>query len=49
MKQKGKEMSKLEDQIAKIVEANGASLYGIEILTEFDETIYRVLISYNFV
>ncbi|MDD2451357.1 ribosome maturation factor RimP [Sulfurovum sp.] len=38
-------MSKSEDQIAKIVEANGASLYGIETVTEFDETIYRVLIT----
>jgi ribosome maturation factor RimP len=38
-------MSKTEDQIAKIVEANGASLYGIETVTEFDETIYRVLIT----
>ena len=38
-------MSKLEDQIAKIVEANGASLYGIETVTEFDETIYRILIT----
>jgi ribosome maturation factor RimP len=45
MKQKVKVMSKLEEQIAKIVEANGASLYGIETLTEFDETIYRVLIT----
>ena len=38
-------MSKLEEQIAKIVEANDASLYGIETVTEFDETIYRVLIT----
>ncbi|HEO98730.1 MAG: ribosome maturation factor RimP [Campylobacterales bacterium] len=38
-------MSKSEDQIAKIVEANGASLYGIETVTEFDEAIYRVLIT----
>lgn len=38
-------MSKTEDQIAKIVEANGASLYGTETVTEFDETIYRVLIT----
>jgi len=35
----------LEDQIAKIVEANGAALYDIETATEFDETIYRVLIT----
>ena len=38
-------MSKLEEQIAKIVESNGASLYGIETVTEFDETIYRILIT----
>ncbi|MDM5271290.1 ribosome maturation factor RimP [Sulfurovum sp. zt1-1] len=38
-------MSKVEDEIAKIVEANGASLYGIETVTEFEETIYRVLIT----
>ena len=38
-------MSKLEDQISKIVEANGASLYGIETITEFDETIFRILIT----
>ena len=35
----------LETQIAKIVEANGASLYDIEIVTEFEETIFRVLIT----
>ena len=35
----------LEDQIAKIVEANGASLYDIETVTEFDEKIYRVSIT----
>lgn len=38
-------MGKLEEQIAKIVEANGASLYGIETITEFDETIFRILIT----
>jgi len=35
----------LEVQIAKIIEANGAALYDTEIVTEFDETIYRVLIT----
>jgi ribosome maturation factor RimP len=35
----------LDTQIAKIVEANGAALYDIEVVTEFDETVYRVLIT----
>ena len=35
----------LEVQIAKIIEANGAALYDTEIVTEFDETIYRVLVT----
>ncbi len=35
----------LETQIAKIVEANGAALYDTEIVTEFDETIFRVLVT----
>lgn len=35
----------LETQIAKIIEANGAFLYDIEVVTEFDETIFRVLIT----
>lgn len=35
----------LETQIAKIVEANGAALYDTEIVTEFEETIFRVLIT----
>ena len=35
----------LETQIAKIIEANGAALYDIETVTEFDETIYRVLVT----
>ena len=35
----------LETQIAKIIEANGAALYDIEIVTEFDETIFRVLVT----
>lgn len=38
-------MHEVEEKIAKIVEANGASLYGIETVTEFEETIYRVLIT----
>jgi len=36
---------KLETQIAKIIEANDAALYDIEIVSEFDETIYRVLVT----
>jgi len=35
----------LEEQIGKIVEANGASLYDIETVTEFDEKIYRISIT----
>ena len=35
----------LEVQIAKIIEANGAALYDTEIVTEFDETIFRVLVT----
>jgi ribosome maturation factor RimP len=35
----------LDTQIAKIIEANGAALYDTEVVTEFDETIYRVLIT----
>ena len=35
----------LESQISKIIEANGAALYDIEVVTEFEETIYRVLIT----
>jgi ribosome maturation factor RimP len=35
----------LEEQIEKIVEANGAKLYDIETVTEFDETIYRVSVT----
>ena len=35
----------LEVQIAKIIEANGAFLYDTEIVTEFDETIFRVLVT----
>ena len=35
----------LEVQIAKIIEANGAALYDTEIVTEFEETIYRVLVT----
>ena len=35
----------LEAQIGKIVEANGAKLYDIETVTEFDEKIYRVSIT----
>jgi ribosome maturation factor RimP len=35
----------LETQIAKIIEANGAFLYDTEIVTEFDETIFRILVT----
>ena len=35
----------LETQIAKIIEANGADLYDTEIVTEFDETVFRVLVT----
>jgi len=35
----------LDSQIAKIIEANGAALYDIEVVTEFDETVYRVFIT----
>ena len=35
----------LETQISKIIEANGASLYDTEVVTEFDETIFRVLVT----
>jgi ribosome maturation factor RimP len=35
----------LEENIAKIVEANGATLYDTEVATEFDDTIYRVYIT----
>jgi len=35
----------LETQIGKIVEANGAFLYDTEVVTEFEETIFRVLIT----
>jgi ribosome maturation factor RimP len=35
----------LETQIAKIIETNGADLYDTEVVTEFDETVFRVLIT----
>ena len=35
----------LDTQIAKIIEASGAALYDTEVVTEFEETIYRVLIT----
>ena len=35
----------LETQISKIIEANGAALYDTEIVTEFEETIFRVLVT----
>lgn len=45
MKKVRKIQMNLETQIAKIIEANGAALYDTEIVTEFDETIFRVLIT----
>ena len=35
----------LDTQIAKIIEANGAALYDTEVVIEFDETIFRVLVT----
>lgn len=35
----------LNDQIAKIVQANGANFYGTETVTDGDHTIYRVYIT----
>jgi len=35
----------LDTQISKIIESNGAALYDTEVVTEFEETIYRVLIT----
>ena len=35
----------LETQIAKIIEANGAFLYDTEVVTEFDETIFRIYVT----
>ncbi|MCO4844838.1 MAG: ribosome maturation factor RimP [Sulfurovum sp.] len=35
----------LETQIAKIIEANDAALYDIEIVTEFEESIFRILVT----
>ncbi|MBD3790155.1 MAG: ribosome maturation factor RimP [Campylobacterales bacterium] len=35
----------LESQIKKIIEAHGAALYDTEIVTEFDETVYRIYIT----
>jgi len=36
----------LEDQIAKIVQANGADFYDTETATEADQTVYRVYITH---
>ena len=36
----------LEDQIAKIVQANGAEFYDTETATESDQTVYRVYITH---
>jgi len=35
----------LETQISKIIEANGAALYDTEMVTEFEETIFRILVT----
>ena len=35
----------LDTQIAKIIQANGAALYDTEVVTEFDDTIFRVLVT----
>lgn len=35
----------LETQIAKMIESHGAFLYDTQIVSEFDETIFRVLIT----
>ncbi len=35
----------LDTQISKIIEANGAALYDTEVVTEFDEIIFRVLVT----
>ncbi|MDQ1325961.1 MAG: ribosome maturation factor RimP [Campylobacterota bacterium] len=35
----------LEAQIAKIIEAYGAALYDMEVVTEFDETVFRIYIT----
>jgi ribosome maturation factor RimP len=35
----------LDTQIAKIIEANDAALYDTEVVTEFEETIFRVLVT----
>ena len=35
----------LETQISKIIEANGAFLYDTEVVTEFEETIFRVYVT----
>ncbi|MCD6653361.1 MAG: ribosome maturation factor RimP [Sulfurovum sp.] len=35
----------LESQIAKIIEANGAALYDTEVVTEFDETVFRIYVT----
>ena len=45
VKRMGTVKMNLETQIAKIIEANGADLYDTEIVTEFEETIFRVLIT----
>jgi ribosome maturation factor RimP len=37
--------SNIEKDIEKIVESFGAHLYDIEVTTEFDETIYRVMVT----
>jgi ribosome maturation factor RimP len=36
----------LEEQIAKIIQANGAEFYDTETATEADQTVYRVFITH---
>jgi ribosome maturation factor RimP len=36
----------LEEEIKKIVEANGALFYDIQTVTEYEETVYRVSITH---
>jgi ribosome maturation factor RimP len=35
----------IRDNIEKVVESLGASLYDIEVVSEFDETIFRIMIT----
>ena len=37
----------LEDQIAKIIQANGAEFYDTETATEANQTVYRVFVTHS--